>query len=420
MGMKTTASAVVIAGALTAVLAWAGGGDAAPAAPAEPLVVHEWGTFTSVAGSDGITLEGIQREEEGLPPFVYDRTKVRNCPFRAQGYKGLEVPVSGATQKMETPVIYFHTAARRRVRVRVDFVRGLLTQWYPVTDLLGPPEGSVEKGPLDLAKVDRSFLEWEVDLLPGESPAFPKVGEGDPWRFARAVDAAAVRTVPRPEGRSGPVEAERFLFYRGLGTFSLPIDAEAKGAARTALRNGAVEPLPAAFALEIGPGGARMRALGAVPAGSTVDAGLGKCALEPVDGVVARLREAVAGALEAQGLRADEAKAMVETWSRSWFRSEGTRILYLVPRPCVDAILPMRITPAPDSLVRVLVGRIEVLTPEVEAEAEAALRDRKSPESAARLARFDRFLEPVARRVLARTADEAARKGARELLGELR
>lgn len=49
------------------------GGDAC-----DPLVVHEWGTFTSMQGSDGIALEGLQREEEGLPPFVQSRSEVRD------------------------------------------------------------------------------------------------------------------------------------------------------------------------------------------------------------------------------------------------------------------------------------------------------------------------------------------------------
>jgi hypothetical protein len=29
--------------------------------------LHEWGTFTTVAGSDGVLLTGLQREEEPLP-----------------------------------------------------------------------------------------------------------------------------------------------------------------------------------------------------------------------------------------------------------------------------------------------------------------------------------------------------------------
>jgi hypothetical protein len=40
--------------------------------------LHEWGTFTTVAGSDGVLLEGLQREEERLPPFVYSHFGMEN------------------------------------------------------------------------------------------------------------------------------------------------------------------------------------------------------------------------------------------------------------------------------------------------------------------------------------------------------
>src|SRR5436189_4508743 len=58
------------------------------------LIVHEWGTFLSVQGSDGVTMGGMVASEESLPPFVESRT----------------FPTWLRTQfisKMETPVTYF-------------------------------------------------------------------------------------------------------------------------------------------------------------------------------------------------------------------------------------------------------------------------------------------------------------------------
>src|SRR5687768_6711735 len=92
------------AGFLSASLAlW---GVAAPALPLAPnlpqppaptagsgLVVHEWGTFLSVQGSDGSTMGGMVDSEEQLPPFVRER-----------GLSGRNRV--GLTQKMETPVTY--------------------------------------------------------------------------------------------------------------------------------------------------------------------------------------------------------------------------------------------------------------------------------------------------------------------------
>jgi hypothetical protein len=55
---------------------------------------------------------------------------------------------------------------------------------------------------------------------------------------------------------------------------------------------------------------------------------------------------------------------MVETWRDSWFAEEGTRVLYVLPRGWTDATLPITLTPAPQALARVMVGRAEVITPE--------------------------------------------------------
>ncbi len=133
---------------------------------------------------------------------------------------------------------------------------------------------------------------------------------------------------------------------------------------------------------------------------------------------------AVQAQLEAQGLFADEARAMVRAWARSWFASPGTRVLWLVPRERVDALLPLTLVPAPASLVRTFVGRLEVVTPEVEAELEAALLARRTSGDArsaaeARLQACGRLLEPHLRAVLRRTKDAAVRASATELLARL-
>jgi hypothetical protein len=67
-----------------------------------------------------------------------------------------------------------------------------------------------------------------------------------------------------------------------------------------------------------------------------------------------------------QGLYEKEARAMVKTWKSDWFDAEGTRVLYLVPPAVTESFLPLKVTPKPESLVRVLVGRHDVMTPEEE------------------------------------------------------
>jgi hypothetical protein len=385
-----------------------------------------------MVGAEGLALEGLEHEEEALPEFVYSRSEVRECPLREQGYKGLELPASHVTRKMETPVIYVRSKTARALRVRVEFDRGLITQWYPVTDLLGPPELACDEGPLDLRKVERSFLEWDVDVLPlgADRPSrVPAAADDDPWTFAREVEASWLVTKPRkaPE-RLGPVEAERYLFYRGLGTFPLPFAAHAgEGSARTFVNRSAAQ-VSQVVALEVGPRGetARYDIRCYLEAGEKAAFDLASREWAPIAQVLPGLEADVQKILVGRGLAADEARAMVRTWSRSWFRTEGTRIIYTVPRELTDAILPLTILPAPDELVRVLVGRLELITPAVRAEVETALKDADDADASrrergeARLARLDRFLEPHLRDVLAGSGDAHAKALAEARLATIR
>jgi hypothetical protein len=388
-------------------------------------------------GSDGLGLEGLAYEEEALPEFVHSRAEIRDCPLRAQGWKGLEVPAEGVTQKMETPVLYIHSAKERRVRVRVDFVGGLLTQWYPVPDLLGPAEGARTDRPLDVAAVPRSFLSWDVTAYPESAsrtapPDAPKAAADDPWTFARDVRASWLRTAPRTApGRAGPVETERYLFYRGLGHFPLPLRAMTEEDAAS-LTNHGKDPVAAGVLLQVREGKksgtylARLALTSPLAPGATARTQLHPDGWAHLDDVVGKLTHIVREQLVAEGLFQDEADAMVKTWARSWFRSPGTRVLWILPRPQTEALLPLAIEPAPDAVVRVLVGRLELLTPSEESEVEAAIRNRWSRDgfamknAMARLQRCGRFLEPQVRNVLAKTTDPLVRANAERLLTEMR
>jgi hypothetical protein len=96
------------------------------------------------------------------------------------------------------------------------------------------------------------------------------------------------------------------------------------------------------------------------------------------------------GVLVDQGLYPDEAHAMVETWRDSWFE-EGSRLIYIVPRGFIDNVLPLTINPAPAQIVRVFVGRLEIVTPATvrAVETAAASDDRVT------LGKYGRFLEPI-------------------------
>src|SRR5581483_10886643 len=98
--------------------------DAAPVPPASAarLVAHEWGTFTSFSGSDGVPV-GFYPNNDDLPGFVYFQ--------EGDGLTKSNRLQRGGTVSMETPVIYFYTDRDMRVSVKVDFPRGWITEWYP-------------------------------------------------------------------------------------------------------------------------------------------------------------------------------------------------------------------------------------------------------------------------------------------------
>ena len=67
--------------------------------------------------------------------------------------------------------------------------------------------------------------------------------------------------------------------------------------------------------------------------------------------------------LVAEGLFADEADAMLDTWKEAYFHSPGLRLFFTVPQEWTDYFLPLEFS-APVELTRIMVGRIEVVTPE--------------------------------------------------------
>src|SRR5687768_1399175 len=84
---------------------------AAFAGQKDRLVAHEWGTFTSVQGADGIQLEWNPFVPAELPKFVYGQPHRRvGGPLKSELI---------ARQRMETPVIYFYSETPRSLDVTV-------------------------------------------------------------------------------------------------------------------------------------------------------------------------------------------------------------------------------------------------------------------------------------------------------------
>src|SRR5207244_11526348 len=127
--MKTTFLALVLMGAQWSAFAH---NDTT-----ENYVVNEGGTFISVQGADGVQQEWNPIITTELPTFVYDLAKPSGNPRRASTAFGAKSAFR-TLQRMETPVIYFYSDRERTVDVTVRFPQGLITEWYPQAQDIGP------------------------------------------------------------------------------------------------------------------------------------------------------------------------------------------------------------------------------------------------------------------------------------------
>lgn len=366
--------------------------------------LHEWGTFTTVAGSDGVLLPGLQREEVELPSFVHAHFGFENgqqpeaekfaSVLKTQGYpafpsrdKGLgKRPVSGVTVKMETPVIYFHSDTAFHATVKVGFEGGTISQWYP--DRSGgetlpepPPSADPEKHPvpvalwnLDFAKPYHGAIAWDVDVL---SPADSKAALGFKprdtlnWMRARVPEANTVRTTKG--------ETENYLFYRGVGNFTPGLQTTVSPDDTLHLKNLTGGDIPYLLVFEQDSSGVHWTARPGLKAGEALE--ISKSALTRAGANNSPTYSATGGyydntpiydamrtGLAGCGLLESEANAMVQTWWSSYFETEGLRVFWVLPAATTDKLLPLSVSPAPDKTIRVMVGRSEVIRPSREAE----------------------------------------------------
>ena len=318
------------------------------------LVTHEWGTFTSVAQENGNAVEWAPLlGPPDLPCFVTRGQEVRKAAL-----KGLV--------RMETPVLYFYSPKPTTLSVHVSFPHGLITEWYP--------------NPLPSVKTDnngwgsRTDMWWnQLHVLPGKDLNYPVTEGPSHYYAARNTDSTPLRI---------GTEEEKMIFYRGLGNFAPPLRALYDEAGRLEIHNTGAEPIPFAIAFENQRGAVGFRIAENVASSVTLDA-------PELTQDLPALRQYLVAHLTGLGLYPKEALAMVDTWADSWF-TEGSRVFYIVPRPTVDALLPLSIAPAPTEIQRVFVGRLEVLSPRTKDTIQRALRAGDSDT----LTAFGRFLEP--------------------------
>lgn len=322
-----------------------------------PLVVHEWGTFTSFQDEQGRTISRINVDDEPVPYFVYHHgpvpvLKTTSMPALWSKGKGAPSCYPGVTMRLETPVLYFYPPSGWQAKpfdVSATFRGGWLTEFYPTAT----SDSSVTAV---LNGASRGTLQWrQVRLDPAQEFRLRNT-DSQVWNAPRKVSAAVVAT-------QDPPEAEKFLFYRGLGSLDAPLVVrQENGLVQIALRDGeTLRELPRLWLFEVQPdGGVQLATLDGT--GQSLEAPALTAAAPGDKSGLVELRRQMKEALVAQGLYDDEAEAMLATWQLSYFESPGLRVFFMLPQAWTDARLPLSISTATD-LTRVMVGRIELVSP---------------------------------------------------------
>jgi len=341
--------------------------------PSQPLTLHEWGTFTSLQDETGRSLGGINTDDEPVPSFCHDLDQMLIAPpgeLPPIAYKGFPACHPDVAMRLETPVIYFHlpkgATAPLTASVKVAFHGGWLTQFYPAAEAGGFSRNE------RLTEETVGTLAWN-DLKIGAPGCGPET-TNRVWTAPRAVQADSIRA---PNG-----ESEKFLFYRGVANLPCPLRLIRSEDSKTLeARPQCGDALAGRLPLTIehlwlasfrADGACAFRSLASVilarPPGQddsqpllTTSAQFAPADFSPANLLV--LRGQMRRALQDQGLFGDEADALLNTWELSYFKSAGLRLFFMVPRAWTDHYLPLSVS-VPCDLKRVMVGRLELVTPQ--------------------------------------------------------
>jgi hypothetical protein len=335
------------------------------------LIVHEWGTMTTLHAPDGQPQARMNLIEltEVLPGFVhqYEPKQPTYLPYSPFA-KGRTPGRPDVTMRLETPVIYFYdpanVAADQPFNVRVQMRGGILNEFFPFARPGLAKDGVDRTKGVNTVSLDSTWsssLAWNGVTL--DASAVVPDTKDKVWTAPRAVKAAKLRI-----GKEG----EHYLFYRGLAnldallatqhsrstvTLSTPRDLSWASRDETIARIWLVD----------------VRADGTMafttrenlPLSKQAPAALAQLKRFSRDEFSATQPQALWRSMKAElveaGLYTDEAEAMLQTWNASYFRKPGLRVFYTVPRAWTDHYLPLELS-LPHQATRVLIGRIDLMT----------------------------------------------------------
>ncbi len=324
------------------------------------LVVHEWGTFTSLQDERGRTIGGINTDDEPVPKFVHSISSgllLSPSEIDPAQFKAAPSCLRNVTMRLETPVLYFHSDKdfHGKVDVKVEFKGGWLSQFYP--DAIAVAPGLKDPDGTRLKPDTLGSLFWK-DL---EINAAGKVPETNAhvWLAPRKVDALPVKT------EKG--ECEQYIFYRGIGNIDAPLRVSRNDNSLRIDATVGQKPINISrlWYVDIRANGtAAYRTIEAAKSAKVAETPAAFAETDYSAKTVAVLRDEMRGALKDAGLFADEAEALLNTWELSYFKSFGARMFFLVPTEWTETYLPLSISGHSCETTRVMVGRIEIVSPQ--------------------------------------------------------
>jgi hypothetical protein len=351
------------------------------AAQAADLVVHEWGTITTIHDFGGKAQTGLNKIDasEVLPDFVhrYEPEHTRHDPAKAFAKSPLVPGRPDVNMRLETPVIYFHPPAGAKFEqpfdVEVRFRGGILNEFYPAAE------------PAVRVDTNRITEKIAADVLPGLSFDVLNnyVVSSLEWRGVRIHDTVVAPLTDNPvwtaarEVQAGSVfipdagEGERYIFYRGVAHLDALLQTKVSaGQVRLAAPQvltwleAPTLTVPNVWLADIRVDGTvAFREHGPVTI-TKAKAGAELARVKRFGGSDysaegrKQLRASLKRALLKQGLYSDEAEAMLNTWRESYFEKPGLRLFYVVPREWVDWFLPLKLS-VPARLNRAIIGRVD-------------------------------------------------------------
>ena len=329
-------------------------------------VAHEWGTFTTLAASDGRLLSGLYVDEERLPVYGLSKSWY-TYNWDNKGWDPHDMSLLNVTTKMETPVIYFYWDGTDTLEVdtRVQWPHGSISQFFPMRDAgeiaqinnYWPEAGQLKE--VDFATPYNGWIAWNAKVLPkGDTTSLTLETQLETWNAPRQTVSNLVQ--------AGWNQTEKYLFYRGIGNMPQHLKTEFNDKGSLVISNGIVQ-VPFVMVYEFdSTDGVRIWWVGGLNAGGRRV--VSRPELTTSSSEVEWTMEKLEQALVKEGLFEDEARAMLRTWETSYFHTDGLKVFWILPRPIVDQWLPITLQPDPSNLERVMVGRSEILTPEREAQ----------------------------------------------------